>query len=224
MNGKSTHTVFVLSQLSGRSMRRLLILGVCLLCLASGIRAGQQQHAQPSPDTPSDQAPPPMKYVPDEARRQLSLAKDAKARTRLSLALADEQIHRAATFTTSEQYEAAGRELGIYQAIIEDAIRYVQQGVSKRDKQRDLFKYMELSLREHMPRIETIRRITPSEDAVHVKACMDFVRSARVEALNSFFDDTVIRLPAAKNEKPSGEGSKAQGTSLTAPEKKPEQP
>ena len=219
MNGEHHRAVFVLSQAFRLVRRRALVLLVCAVCPLGVARAQQQR-----PVLTDDQTPPPMKYVPEETRQQLSLEKDAKARTKRSIELAEERLQRAAAQTTAERYEAAGRELGVYQAIVQDAIRYIQENVKKDGKRRDLFKRMELSLRAHMPRIETIRRTTPSEDAVHVKSCMDFVRSARVEALNSFYDDTVIRMPEAKNDKPLGGGSNAKGASLDAPEKKPEQP
>lgn len=220
MNGEHHRAVFVLSKTFRLIRARSLVLLVCVLCPVVVARAQQQQN----PDPPIDYTPPPMKYVPEETRQQLSLEKDAKARTKRSLELAEERLERAAAQTSSEQYEAAGRELGIYQAIIQDAIRYIQESVKKDGKRRDLFKRMELSLRAHMPRLETIRRTTPSEDAIHVKSCMDFVRGARVEALNSFYDDTVIRMPETKSEKPRNEGSNAKGASLDAPQKKPEQP
>ena len=220
MSGEHQRTVDVLSQtlrlIRGRAF---LLLLACAICSANVARAQQQQ----TPEVSIDQTPPPMKYVPEETRQQLSLEKDAKARTKRSLLLAEDRLHRAATQTSAEQYEAAGRELGIYQALVQDAIRHIQENVKKDGTRRDLFKRMELTLRAHMPRIETIRRITPSEDAVHVKACMDFVRNARVEALNSFYDDTVIRIPKGQMEKPLNDGNSAKGASLTAPEKKPEQ-
>ncbi len=216
MNGKEQLAVFVFTRPRRRIRQRTLLLLVCMLGLV-GVTYAQQ------PDPTNDQTPPPIKYVPEEVRQQLSLSKDVKARTRLSLELAEERLQRATTHTSAEQYEAAGRELGIYQAILRDAVSYIQENVKKADKKRDLFKRMELTLRAHMPRIETLRRLTPSEDAVHVKACMDFVREARVEALNAFYDDTVIRTPSGKSQTPVNEGN-VKGTSLSAPEKKPEQP
>jgi hypothetical protein len=196
-----------------------------LLLLVLVVSVAASAHAQPQQPQPAistdDPSPPPVRYIPEEVRQQLSLAKDAGARNKMSLQLAEESLHRAATHTASERYEAAGRELGVYQAIIEDAVRNVKDNVRKDGKRRDLFKRMELTLRSHMPRIETIRRITPSEEAVHVKACMEFVREARVEALNSFYDDTVIRTP--KESESAGSTTDAKGSSPDDSKKKPEQ-
>jgi hypothetical protein len=215
VKGKQDITVSTLSQMFGVRGARALLIFACALCLSAAVRAAQ------NPAPADDPTPPPKIYVPEEVRQQLSASKDAKARTKLSLTLSEERLQRAATHTSAEQYEAAGRELGIYQAIVEDAIRHIQNHVKKDGQRRDLFKRMELTLRAHMPRIETLRRMTPSEDAVHIRGCMDFVRDARVEALNSFYDDTVIRVPTRKNESPLKEGNNPQGTSLDAPEKKP---
>jgi hypothetical protein len=222
MNGKHQGSVCILSQASRPHRAGALVLMACALCLV-GSAARAQQPAPPVQDSTGDHTPPPKKYVPADVSQQLALAKDAKARTKLSLELSEQRLVRAATHTSAEQYEAAGRELGIYQAIVDDAIRYVQDNVKKDGKRRDLFKRMELALRAHVPRIETVRRMTPSEDAVHVKDCIEFVRNARAEALNSFYDDTVIRIPTGKNEKPLNPGAGPKSTSLDAPEKKPEQ-
>lgn len=202
-----------------RTTRTLLLL-VCFASAALVAHAQPQQPPQPAIST-DEPSPPPVRYIPEDARQQLATAKDASARNKLSLQLAEESLHRAATHTASERYEAAGRELGVYQAIIEDAVRNVKESVRKDGKRRDLFKRMELTLRSHMPRIETLRRITPSEEAVHVKACMEFVREARVEALNSFYDDTVIRTP--KESESDGSTTEAKAASPDASKKKPEQ-
>lgn len=200
-----------------RVARTLLLLA----CFASAAVAYAQPQQPPPAISTDDPSPPPVRYIPEDLRGQLSLAKDANARNKLSLQLAEESLHRAATHTASERYEAAGRELGVYQAIIEDAVRNVKENVRKDGKRRDLFKRMELTLRGHMPRIETLRRITPSEEAVHVKACMEFIREARVEALNSFYDDTVIRMP--KESESAGSTTEAKDSALDASKKKPEQ-
>lgn len=170
--------------------------------------------AQPSQDErPPDAAPPPLKYIPSEDGARLNAeGDDLKDRTKLSLELAEARLHRAAGRTSAGDYIAAGTELGIYQALIADAIRFLQQKGTRKDngsidnKTRDLFKRLELTLRNHAPRIETIRRITPSDEAYNVKEAYEFVRNARAEALNSFYDDTVIRDAPKEKTKSPGDG------------------
>ncbi|MCA1593636.1 MAG: hypothetical protein LC754_13490 [Acidobacteria bacterium] len=191
---------------------------VCAACLVFVAR-GQQGPVTHSEDT----SPPPMKYIPSEIRAQLDGERELKDRTRLSLELAEQRLARAAEETTAERFEQAGSELGVYQAVIEDAIHFLRNTGKIKNKTRDLFKRIELTLRSHMPRLETIRRSTPSSYAVHVKETMEFVRQSRTDALNSFFDDTVLPEPSDKNEKPGDEHAKGTPLSVTGKEKKPQQ-
>jgi hypothetical protein len=148
--------------------------------------------------------PPPMKFVSRSERTQLSAARDAKARTRATIELAEARLARAEQLTAGQQYEAASTELGVYQGLLEDALSYLDTGEQKKAS-RDTYKRLELALRAHCSRLEAIRRVTPSEYAVHVKAICECARNARSEALNAFYGDTVIR-DAAHDEKSSGGG------------------
>lgn len=145
-----------------------------------------------------------MKFVSRSERTQLSAARDAKARTRSAVTLAEARLTRAEQLTAGQQFEAASAELGIYQGLVEDALAYLD-GVAEKKKSRDIYKHLELSLRAHCSRIEAIRRMTPAEYAVHVKAICEHARNARAEALNAFYGDTVVRELAAE-EKTSGGG------------------
>ncbi|MDQ3820668.1 MAG: hypothetical protein M3362_23705 [Acidobacteriota bacterium] len=150
---------------------------------------------------PFTAAPPPMKFVPRTERDQLSGITDAKAHTREALQLAEERLARAEQLTAGQQYEAATEQLGIYQGLIEDAIRFLEKGANgKSNKARDIYKNLDLALHTHCARLEAIRRITPSEYAVNVKAICEYARDVRTAALNSFFGDTVIK-ETSENEK-----------------------
>lgn len=188
-------------------------------CLAAGANARDARQQPTAPAGVEDVTPPPVKRVPAEDRARLAQSKDLKARLKLTIEMAEARLTQAATLTASEHYEAAADELGVYQALIEDVIVSVRQE-GKSGKARDLFKRLELTLRAHVPRVETIRRLTPSEDAVHVKACLEFVREARTTALESFYSDTVLReRPATKSD-----GSAQTSPPEKKPERKPEQP
>lgn len=207
---------FSRSPLLSEKARRVVV--ALLLCVAGALSAGETR-AQPGPaNVAEDVTPPPVKYVPADLSAQLSQTKDRKARVKLTLQLAEERLMQAATFTAHEKFEQAADELGIYQALVEDVIKFLQRE-GRSGKSRDQFKKIELALRAHMSRIETIRRLTPSEDAVHVKACIEFVRAARTQALESFYSDTVLREPPVKKD----DGSAKQTPPHDPPEKKPEQ-
>jgi hypothetical protein len=170
-------------------------------------------------------AAPPLRYLPDDVRRQLEAeARDPKARSRLSLQLAEDRLARAAAASDAERFEESTNELGVYEAIVEDLIHYVQTSGRSGNKQRDLFKRIELALRAHVPRLETIRRGLPAAHAVYAKATIEFVRVQRDQALNAFYDDTVVPEPIRPAEK-TASGERARGDVHPVPdgEKKPEQ-
>lgn len=172
--------------------------------LLSAVCPRTDAHGQPHP-TSQDHAPPIMKFVPKEERARLDAeSNDIKKRVRISLELADTRLERAAQLTAAERFDAAATEIGIYQALIEDAMRFLEtrrevKNGKVSNKFRDIYKRVELTLRAHGPRLETIRRSTPSEDAVHIRAAYEFTRQARADALNSFYGETV--LPHNDNDK-----------------------
>lgn len=202
---------------------RALVVLACV-ALTCGQALSQESAAQPQEDVG---APPPMRYIPDALRAQLSAAKDIKARTRLSLELADAQVTRASEHTAADRFEEATRELGIYEALIRDAITFVQKSGPVDNKRRDQYKRIELTLRSHVPRIETIRRSLPAPNAVYARATLDYIRGLRTEALNAFYDDTVIRdlpslpPPPRSEAKPAGRGDDASQQPPSKSERKP---
>ena len=170
-------------------------------------------------------APPPLRYVPDDVRRQLDAeSRDVKARTKLSLQLAEDRLTRAAAAIDADRFEEATNELGVYEAIVADTIHFVQASGRTGNKLRDTFKHIELALRAHVPRIETLRRELPAAHAVYAKATIEFVRVQRDQALSAFYDDTVIPEPVRPLEK-AASGERARGDVHPVPdgEKKPQQ-
>jgi hypothetical protein len=158
-----------------------------------------------------------MRYIPEALRAQLNAVRDMKGRTRLSLELADAQIVLADGHVAADRFEEATRELGIYEGLISDAISFIQKSGPVDNKRRDQYKRIELTLRAHVPRIEGIRRSLPSQHAVYAKATLDYIRGLRTEALNAFYDDTVLREmspppPPKKETKPVGGGDASQQT------------
>jgi hypothetical protein len=195
---------------------------LALFMLASFVAQAQPQAAA----TPQqqDDAAPPMRHLPDAVRKQLDDAHDLKSRTRLSLELADASITRATEHATAERFEQATSELGIYEAIVEDSIRFVQRSGKVTNKQRDLFKRIEMALRSHVPRLETIRRTLPAAHAVYVKTTIEFVRDQRDRALNAFYDDTVIPdASPSKDKSPSPERVTGAANNALQEGKKPDQ-
>jgi hypothetical protein len=161
----------------------LVVLMACVACLSPEAR-GQDLIMPPQP------APPPMVYIPEDARKQLSSARDEKARTRVSLELAEARLARAEQQTELKQFNAATAELGVYQALFEDALQYLHR--SSAGGSRDLYKRLEQALHKHAARIESIRRATPSEFSGNILTLLKLVRDLRTEALESFYGNTVL--------------------------------
>lgn len=161
----------------------LFVLGACAALLSPEARA-QELVLPPQP------APPPMIYIPEAARTQLASARDEKARTRLSLELAEARLARAEQQTELKQFNAATAELGIYQALFEDALQHLHRAGG--GGMRDLFKRIEQTLHRHAARIESMRRVTPSEFSGNLRTLLRHVRDLRTEALEAFYGNTVL--------------------------------
>ena len=147
---------------------------------------------------PAQPAPPPMKYVPDDARAQLAAAPSPKERVVATLALLEQFLARAEQSTTSQRYDPAAADLGVYQALLDDLLAYLKpvgrspQGKAD-GKTRDLYKRIELTLNKHTARIESVRRVTPAPYAGNVRAAFIHARDRRTEALEAFFVETVVK-------------------------------
>jgi hypothetical protein len=122
--------------------------------------------------------------------------------------------------TSAQQYESASRELGIYQGILDDALRFLKDQKEQK-KLRDTYKRFEIALRAHGMRLETMRRTTPSEYAFNIKTITEYTKNLRGEALNGFYGDNVIRdTPNDEAEKAPEEG-KTTTPSQSSPKEQP---
>ncbi len=138
-------------------------------------------------------APPPLKIISRLERSQLNDSKDAKARVRTTLELAEAHLANAETQTLKHDYDGAAAEAGKYRALVEDLFSFLKTINADNNKSRDFYKRVELTLRAQGPRLSLMRRSTPSEYAVWIKDIEDFARKGRTEALNFFYGHTVVR-------------------------------
>ena len=201
---------------------------VALFAFACGTALAQEPAAAPDaasqPQPQRDEGPPPMRYLPEDVRRRVESERDLKDRARLGMEIAEERLARAALLAEADRFEDATGEIGVYEAVVEDTVRFLQTSGKVNNKLRDTFKRVEITLRSHVTRLESIRRGLPERHAVYVKDAIEFVRDHRDLALGAFYDDTVIREPrrpaaTAAAGAPAGSSAAAQA----APEKKPEQ-
>jgi hypothetical protein len=202
------------------SLPKRIIVGLCVLtgCIISIAPAvqGQDKGLQFLP------APPPLKSVSRDERSQMDSARDTKMRLRTTMEMAEARLIRAEQLAAGQQYDAACDQLGSYQGIIENLLSYLNQREPRKNKIRDILKRFELALRAQSPRIEAIRRVTPSEHAVNVKAILDFSYRARTEALNSFFGDANVSEVTPTTDKPLDDPTASRDSLSTAPAAAPE--
>jgi hypothetical protein len=192
-------------------MARSLFLLSLLLCFTPVVVG--QENLQMS-------APPPMKFISSEDRNQLEAEKDIKKRSRLTIELAEAKLIRAEQLTNEQEFSLVITELGRYQGLVENVLTFLDSFPKDKNKIRDTYKKLEISLRAHIIRIEGIRRITPSEYAENLKKTIEFVRDARDKALNCFYDDTVIPDKDTKKKKDEKtEAVQKQPENTTAPKK-----
>ena len=169
--------------------------------LAPSVRA---QDPQPTPLP----APPPFKMIVKDERDQIEQTKDSSDRLKLIINFAVAHLTVAEQHTAAGNFEAASTEVGMYHALMENALAFLSSFKRDSNKTRDLYKKLELALRAHGPRLTAMRRTTPLEFAVWIKKVEDFARAGRTEALNSFYGHTVVRDREAQksgdksNEKP----------------------
>lgn len=177
---------------------------------------------QDGPTVSPDPAPA-MRYVPPAERARLAAEEtDEKDRTKLSLELAEARLAQAEQLTAASRFLEASGALGIYQALVADVIQYLQrngQPVKGKvpNKYRDLFKRVELALRSHGPRLETIRRQTPSEEAANARAVYEYVRQARATALESFYGETVLREGSSQRDRDKPADGQRPGNATPTP-------
>lgn len=199
-------------------IRRLNTLGLMArgALAASFVVAAAGAHAARGQEfvVPPQPAPPPMRYVPEQLRAQLgAVSAKPKDRLRLSLDLMEQYLARAEQQTAAQRYDSAAADLGVYLALVDDAL-FALSGVGRSregkvdGKTRDLYKRLELALNKHTARIETVRRATPELYARNVLEAFRHARARRTEALDSFFVDTVVRPPNDSRAAPPADPTK----------------
>jgi hypothetical protein len=199
-----------------------LIILLTLLAVA-GVEARAQETSAPQQQR-EEGGPPPMRYLPQDLRGRLDAERDPKARARLGMLIAEECLERAAQFADQDQFVAATGQVGVYEAVVEDTIDYLHKPGRANNKLRDIFKRVEITLRAHVTRLESIRRGLPSQHAVYLHNAIDFVRDHRDKALGAFYDDSVIREPNRPVQTTAaGERATSNAPARPEDEKKPDQ-
>ena len=143
-------------------------------------------------DEQGEIAPPPLKIISKDERTLLAAKLDIKDRTKLSLELMSLHLGAAEKQNSSQDFDGMFRDLGAFQALMDDSLDFLRKRDTGSGKVLDNFKRLELGLRGFSPRIETIRRELPQRYDVYVRKLMGYVREARTQATEPLFDDTVL--------------------------------
>src|SRR6185437_14025627 len=99
-----------------------ILLTTVLLLTFACVPSARAQSEQPTPQPTPLTAPPPLKVIPKEERAQLDETKDTKQRLRLTIDFAGVHLTKAEQLTMQTEYDAASAEVGMYHALIEDAL------------------------------------------------------------------------------------------------------
>ena len=147
-------------------------------------------------DDPVEAPPPPLKIISKEDSARLETKKDIKDRTKLSIEMMNLRLAAAEKLAAARNFEGMYRELGFFHALMDDALTFLNRRDNGGGKVLDNFKRMSIALRGMATRIEVIRREIPLRYDPYIRKLMGYLRSARFEATDSLFGDSVI--PAKK--------------------------
>lgn len=165
-------------------MSRILILSALILLLPCLTFA--------QTDDDSEDFPPPVKTLSKEERKALDRETDSRKRTRLAIEFMEKRIAQGERFAAQSAYRAMFFELGVFQGIVEDTLRYLQRSSRGTGRDLDNFKRFEIALRGFTPRLEILRRESPLRYEGYIKSLQKDLREARAEAVKPLFSDTVV--------------------------------
>ena len=127
-----------------------------LVLIFTMLATAQAQDGAQQPQPQREAGPPPIRYMPPDVRQRLEGAKDAKARARLSMEIAEERLVRAAQLAGEDRFEASTAEIGIYEAVVEDDLKQAAAVIAS-------FVYHTAMRDERLPR-EALPKLPPPPD------------------------------------------------------------
>ena len=152
------------------------------------ISAGTGVRAQDEPFDPNA-APPPIKRMSADEEKQLQSAENPNDRVKRAVDLMDARLNSAEANASAAEYAQMYRNLGAFQAIMDDTIDYLYKALADRKKVFDSFKRFEIKLRGFAPRLALIRREIPQEFDPYVRNLLKYLREARSKAVEPLFGD-----------------------------------
>ena len=138
-------------------------------------------------------APPPLKFVSKDEKKQLTEQSDTKKRTKLSLVLMEVRLKKAEELNAQQQFREMFDELGGFQALVADALDFLNRRDDGRGEVLNNFKRFEMSIRAFLPRVELIRRELPPEFEPYVRSLAKYLRDTRSKAVEPLFGDNIVK-------------------------------
>lgn len=139
----------------------------------------------------TETVPPPIIAMSKEESASLNAEKSEKDRIKLALELMELRLVAAERSRSAEKLNEMYTDLGAFQAIVLDTIRFLDSGTRNR-KNLSGFKRFEIGLRRLAPMIEVIRREVPTRYEAYIQNLSKFVRKTRSRAIEPMFGENVV--------------------------------
>ncbi len=137
-------------------------------------------------------APPPLKIISKEEKRQLDGITDIKKKTVLALELMQLRLKRAEELDDQNDFENMYEQLGGFHALMDYTLNFLNRNNPGSSKSLGNFKRYEIGLRGFPARLEVIRRELPLKYESYVRELLKIIRDTRSKAVEPFFSDTVV--------------------------------
>ena len=138
-------------------------------------------------------APPPIKRIPKDDSENLKKQTKPSNRTKLALQMMDARLVNAEAANGANELDKMFTELGVFHAIMEDTLKFLDDLHRRTGKNLDNFKRYEIGLRRFTPRLEMLRREMPLSHEFYVRSLLKQLRDARTKATEPLFGNSVIR-------------------------------
>lgn len=132
-------------------------------------------------------APPPLAILSKDEKTALEADPQAKSRTSLTLTLMEARLKAAEQHYSGEDYVSMYKELGGFQALLENQLGFLLRSSGTSNKAVTSLKKFEISLHAFAPRIEILRREVPTAYEPYLKSLLKNLSEARERALEPLF-------------------------------------
>lgn len=170
-------------------INNLNFLYVCFLILSSTFCFSTSAFAQ-QPEV-DEIAPPPLKIISKNEKKQLDEIPDVKKRTILALQLMESKLKVIEKLDDQNEFARMYEELGGFHALMDYTLNFLYRSHDNR-KNLSNFKRYEMGLRSFPPRIEIIRRELPVKYEPYLRELLKVIRDTRSKAVEPFFGNTVV--------------------------------